>query len=183
MFYLLHRNNRVVYGPRGCIALQYGGAVARLAREQIPDVDFLQQFDDTVYDFGDCLWDGKSQHAYWHEFLTDHELDILCGVYHIGTGVYTSDGKDEQTRTVSWWPLPHTWARGSLSYQAWTPQCEEWYQKRLEHFEKGVFLPTNTRKWRKNLRFNAAVLKCWKGSENVAAMIVEGLIARAAAAR
>ncbi|KAJ7034918.1 hypothetical protein C8F04DRAFT_1182917 [Mycena alexandri] len=125
--------------------------------EQIPDVDFLQQFDDTVYDFGDCLWDGKSQHAYWHEFLTDHELDILCGVYHIGTGVYTSDGVDTQ--------------------------CEEWYQKRLEHFEKGVFLPTNTRKWRKNLRFNAAVLKCWKGSENVAAMIVEGLIARAAAAR
>ncbi|KAJ7022166.1 hypothetical protein C8F04DRAFT_971791 [Mycena alexandri] len=91
-FYVLHRTNRVLHGPRGRIALQYGGAVARVAREEISDTDFLQQFDDGVYDYGDCLWDGESQHAYWHDFLTDHELDLLCGVYHLGTGTFAKTG-------------------------------------------------------------------------------------------
>ncbi|KAJ7016784.1 hypothetical protein C8F04DRAFT_978186 [Mycena alexandri] len=91
-FYVLHRTNRVLHGPRGRIALQYGGAVARVAREEISDADFLQQFDDGVYDYGDCLWDGESQHAYWHDFLTDHELDLLCGVYHLGTGTFAKTG-------------------------------------------------------------------------------------------
>ncbi|KAJ7751073.1 hypothetical protein B0H16DRAFT_1887617 [Mycena metata] len=189
--YVLLRENRVLHGPRGRIALQYGGAVARLARAEISDVDFLQQFDDAVYDLGDCLWDGKSQHAYWHEFLTNHELDILCGVYHVGTGIRAKkaqekehesdddgDGDGEQTSITSWWPKPHAWARGSLAREPWTFRSEQWYQKRLQHFADGVYLPTTTRKWRKNLRFNAQVLKCLDGCERVAEKVVDGLIAR-----
>ncbi|KAJ7016078.1 hypothetical protein C8F04DRAFT_1203441 [Mycena alexandri] len=188
---VLLRQNRLLHGPRGRIALQYSGAVARLARAEISDVNFLQQFDDAVYDLGDCLWDGKSQHAYWHEFLTDHELDILCGVYHVGTGILTKkaqrnedesdgdgDGDGEQTTIISWWPKPHAWARGSLAREPWTSRSEEWYQKRVRHFADEVYLPTTTRKWRKNLRFNAQVLKCLDGCERVAEKVVDGLIAR-----
>lgn len=85
--YLALRSDRVMHGPRGRIALQYGGAIARIASETIADVDFFRQFDEAMYDDGDCLWDGRSEFAYWHEFLGEHELDLVCGVYNVGTGV------------------------------------------------------------------------------------------------
>jgi hypothetical protein len=84
--YTTQRNVRLLHTPRGRIALQYGGAMARLARSEISDDDVFHEFDDDIYDVGDCLWDEKSKYAYWYERLTDHEIDLLCGVYHVGTG-------------------------------------------------------------------------------------------------
>ncbi|KAJ7193511.1 hypothetical protein GGX14DRAFT_378914 [Mycena pura] len=84
--YTTQRNVRLLHTPRGRIALQYGGAMARLARSEISDDDVFHGFDDDIYDVGDCLWDEESKYAYWYERLTDHEIDLLCGVYHVGTG-------------------------------------------------------------------------------------------------
>jgi hypothetical protein len=61
--------------------------VARLARSEVSDDDFFRGFDDEIYDVGDCLWDRTSKHAYWYDRLSDHEIDLLCGVYHVGTGM------------------------------------------------------------------------------------------------
>ncbi|KAJ7081107.1 hypothetical protein C8R43DRAFT_965648 [Mycena crocata] len=53
-----------------------------------------------------------------------------------GTELTTDVAEQEQTRTVSWWPKPGAWARGSLDGAWWTPQCEDFFQKRLNQFGK-----------------------------------------------
>ncbi|KAJ7303662.1 hypothetical protein DFH08DRAFT_721966 [Mycena albidolilacea] len=85
--YTTRRDFQLLHTPRGRIALQYGGVVARLARSEVSDDDFFRGFDDEIYDVGDCLWDRTSKHAYWYDRLSDHEIDLLCGVYHVGTGM------------------------------------------------------------------------------------------------
>ncbi|KAF8144993.1 hypothetical protein K438DRAFT_1630881 [Mycena galopus ATCC 62051] len=169
--YTIQRQIRLLHTRRGRIAFQYGGVMAWLARE-VSDEDFLQQFDDEIYDVGDCLWDEKSPHAYWHDALTDHEIELLCGVYH----AVDSD----QTSIISWWPKPNSWARGSLDGGWWTPQCEEFFQKRLGHFANEVYMPTTPPKWRHNLKFRPDVKKCWDGYEIVADGIVQGLLTQPA---
>ncbi|KAJ7869065.1 hypothetical protein B0H13DRAFT_1635340 [Mycena leptocephala] len=85
--YTTQRDLKLLHTARGRIALQYGGIIARLARSEVSDDDFFHQFDDEIYNVGDCLWDGESKHAYWHDKLSDHEIDLLCGVYHVSTGM------------------------------------------------------------------------------------------------
>ncbi|KAJ7429402.1 hypothetical protein B0H11DRAFT_1945071 [Mycena galericulata] len=106
-------NLHFLHTPRTRIALQYGGIIARLARSEVPDDDFFCGFDDQIYNVGDCLWDETSQHSYWYERLSDHEVDLVCSVYHVGTGQNQTVGKgkekqasgpevvdDDQTSTV-----------------------------------------------------------------------------------
>ncbi|KAJ7090553.1 hypothetical protein C8R44DRAFT_751057 [Mycena epipterygia] len=190
--YIAQRNLRLLHTPRGRIALQYGGVMARLARSEVSDDDF-RGFNEDIYDVGDCLWDESSPHAYWHEKLSGHEIDLLCGVYHIGTGQKRIDKKGkgkqghepggsqqvdtEQTGIVSWWPKPSAWVRGSLHGAWWTPQCEvEFFQKRLGHFDKGVYIPQHQNKWSRNLKYQKDVKKVWDGYEIVASGIAQSLV-------
>jgi hypothetical protein len=83
--YTTRRDLRLLHTPRGRVALQYGGIMARLARSEVPNEDFFCGFSAEIYDVGDCLWDGTSQYAYWHDVLSDNEIDLLCGVYHLET--------------------------------------------------------------------------------------------------
>ncbi|KAJ7666492.1 hypothetical protein B0H14DRAFT_2658325 [Mycena olivaceomarginata] len=166
--------------------MQYGGVVARLARSEVSDDDFFRGFDDDIYDVGDCLWDETSKHAYWYDRLSDHEIDLLCGVYHVGTGQKRqasgkgkvqekADTDTDQASIVSWWPKPNAWARGSLDGSWWTPQCEnDFFVKRLGHFAKGVFVLLRQSQWRSNLKFRKEVKKCWDGVEIVADSVVRG---------
>ncbi|KAJ7880099.1 hypothetical protein B0H13DRAFT_2345794 [Mycena leptocephala] len=186
--YITHRDLKLLHTMRGRIALQYGGIIARLARSEVLDDNFFHQFDDEIYNVGDCLWDGTSQHAYWYDRLSDSEIDLLCGVYHLSTGLKQGKGKQgqaksgemdsEQISTVSWWPKPNAWARGSLDGAWWTPQCEtDFFQKRLSHFARGVYIPQRQTDWRHNLKFRKEVKKCWDGCETVAHSIVQNMIA------
>ncbi|KAJ7090504.1 hypothetical protein C8R44DRAFT_957522 [Mycena epipterygia] len=190
--YVTQRDLRLLHTPRGFIALQYGGVIGRLARSEVSDDEFFRGFNDDMYDVGGCLWDGSSPHAYWHNRLSDHEIDLLCGVYHVATGQRKTRDKGqgkqehgqgqsetEQTGIISWWPRPNAWARGSLDGAWWTPQCEDdFYVKRLGHFAKGVYRPQHPSNWRHNLKFKKEVKKCWDGYEVVAASILQGLIAQ-----
>ncbi|KAJ6620834.1 hypothetical protein B0H10DRAFT_1945861 [Mycena sp. CBHHK59/15] len=174
--YTTQRDLQLLHTPRGRIALQHGGVIGRLAR-----------FSDDIYDVGDCLWNGVTTWAYWHNRLSDHEIDLLCGVYHVRTGQKRGGGKDkgkqgngqdesdaEQTSIVSWWPKPSAWARGSLDGAWWTPQCEDdFFQKRLTHFEKGVYILQRQSVWKHNLKFQKDIKKCWDGYERVASSIVD----------
>ncbi|KAJ7925399.1 hypothetical protein B0H13DRAFT_2314613 [Mycena leptocephala] len=178
--HITQRDVQFLHTPRARIALQYGGVLARLARSEVSDEDFFRLFDEEIYDVGDCLWDGQSQHSYWYYRLAEREIDLLCGVYHLGTGQKKTGGNetDDQTSTVSWWPKPNAWACGNLDGAWWTPQCENnFFAKRLAHFAKGVYLPQNQTKWRHNLKFKKEVKKCWVGYEVVANSIVRDLIA------
>lgn len=84
----------------------------------------------------------------------------------------------EQTSTVSFWPQPHAWVRGTLSTAPWTYHCEEWYRKREGHFANNVFIPATTTQWRKNMRFQHKMMESLEGYEHVAQDIIENLIAR-----
>ncbi|KAJ6590759.1 hypothetical protein B0H10DRAFT_2233565 [Mycena sp. CBHHK59/15] len=178
--YTTQRDLQLLHTPHARIALQYGGVIAWLARSQVSDDDFFRGFDDEIYDVGDCLWDERSRHAYWYDRLSDHEIDLLCSVYQVGTGQKKTGGKgkekeghgqlgesaqmdtDDQTSIVSWWPKPNAWARGSLDGAWWTPQCEtNFFAKRLSHFAKGVYIPQRQSNWRHNLKFKREVKKCW----------------------
>ncbi|KAJ7106728.1 hypothetical protein C8R44DRAFT_885992 [Mycena epipterygia] len=184
--YTTQRDLRLLHTPRGRIALQYGGVIARLARSEVSDDNFFRGFNEDIYEVGDCLWDESSGHAYWHEKLSDHEIDLLCGVYHVGTGqkkYVAGKGTDveqvdaEQTALISWWPKPSAWARGSLNGAWWTPQCEEdFFQKRLGHFANKVFLPQTQYKWKNNLKYKKEVKKVWDGYEIVAADMVQAFV-------
>ncbi|KAJ6550117.1 hypothetical protein B0H19DRAFT_1264980 [Mycena capillaripes] len=184
--YTTQRDIQVLHTPRARIALQYGGIIARLARSEVSDEDFLRGFDEAIYDVGDCLWDGTSQHAYWVERLSTREIDVLCGVYHVGTGqqqiVGKGKGKQEkidtdQTTIVSWWPKPSAWACGGLDRAWWTPQCEEdFFQKCLGFFANGIYILHRQPEWRHNLKYRKDVKKCWDGYETVADSIAQGLI-------
>ncbi|KAJ7306687.1 hypothetical protein DFH08DRAFT_975935 [Mycena albidolilacea] len=174
--------------------MQYGGVVARLARSEVSDDDFFRGFDDDIYDVGDCLWDETSKHAYWYDRLSDHEIDLLCGVYHVGTGQKrqaSGKGKKKPTptpiRPVSSHGGPNQMRGrvevsmgrgGSLDGSWWTPQCEnDFFAKRLGHFAKGVFVLLRQSQWRSNLKFRKEVKKCWDGVEIVADSVVRGLLA------
>ncbi|KAF8134707.1 hypothetical protein K438DRAFT_1501085, partial [Mycena galopus ATCC 62051] len=65
---------------------------------------------------------------YWHKSLTEHEIDLICGVYYVATG---TDVGATQTKLLSWWPKPHLWKSGNLDPGWWSPACETWFQWRL----------------------------------------------------
>ncbi|KAJ7163187.1 hypothetical protein C8R46DRAFT_1221973 [Mycena filopes] len=165
--YTTVRDIKLLHTPRARIALQYGGALARLARSEVADEDFFRQFDDEIYDVGDCLWDGHAQHAYWHYALVEHEIDLLCGLYSVATG------SGAQVVTVSWWPKPNAWARGGLCTW-WMPQSEDdFYQRRLKQFERSFYTLNNQTDWRHNLKYRNTAKKFWEGYENVAESILK----------
>ncbi|KAJ6550940.1 hypothetical protein B0H10DRAFT_1968663 [Mycena sp. CBHHK59/15] len=189
--YTTQRELRLLHTPRGRIALQYGdnsaaGKGRSLGRKLLPRVQ------DDIYNVGDCLWDGQSRFAYWHDVLSDREN--RSSLRHLSrqdwpkaeSGKGKGKGKQEQglgesetdqTSIVSWWPKPSAWARGSLDGAWWTPQCEDnFFQKRLGHFEKEVFILARQSVWRHNLKFRKEVKKCWDGYEIVASSIVKAFV-------
>ncbi|KAJ7708382.1 hypothetical protein B0H17DRAFT_917418 [Mycena rosella] len=72
--------------PRGRAALLYGGIVGRLARSEVDLDEIFRGPSDDAFINGICLWDCRSSFAYWDDCLSDQELDLICGVYHIATG-------------------------------------------------------------------------------------------------
>ncbi|KAF7348174.1 hypothetical protein MSAN_01770300 [Mycena sanguinolenta] len=72
--------------PRGRAALFAGGIIGRLAREDVLEVLACQGPSSEVFTSGVRLWDGHSSMAYWDYGLSEEEIDLICGVYEIGTG-------------------------------------------------------------------------------------------------
>ncbi|KAJ7079664.1 hypothetical protein C8R43DRAFT_910075 [Mycena crocata] len=72
--------------PRGRAALMYGGIIGRLARAEAYAEDVFRGPSGNVLIDGICLWDGRSRSAYWDDALTQDEIDLICGVYHVATG-------------------------------------------------------------------------------------------------
>ncbi|KAJ7833894.1 hypothetical protein B0H13DRAFT_1653562, partial [Mycena leptocephala] len=79
--------NQFLLSPRGRAAVLHGGVVGRLARAVVSIDDVLRGPTDDADIDGICLWDGHSQSAYWDDYLTEQEINLICGVYHISTGI------------------------------------------------------------------------------------------------
>ncbi|KAJ7078204.1 hypothetical protein C8R44DRAFT_754951 [Mycena epipterygia] len=71
--------------PRGRAALLSGGIIGRLAKSEVSEEEVLRGPSDDALVDGICLWDGHSTSAYWDDHLTDREIDLICGVYHVAT--------------------------------------------------------------------------------------------------
>ncbi|KAJ7655728.1 hypothetical protein DFH06DRAFT_992263 [Mycena polygramma] len=138
---------RFLSSPRGRAALLYGGIVGRLARSEASKEEVLRGPTANVLVEGICLWDGRSPFAYWDDRLTEQEIDLICGVYHVATG-----GHGEQTTTLSWWPRPLAFDVSGHAIGWWTPMWETWYEKRLQQLESGSGLLVSHATWRHNMK-------------------------------
>ena len=73
------RRNQVLRGPRGTAALRMGGIVWRLAYECLGDEFVIGPSNDRTHEFS-LIYDDK---YLVDDGLSQEELDIICGVYHI----------------------------------------------------------------------------------------------------
>ncbi|KAJ7830498.1 hypothetical protein B0H14DRAFT_2593250 [Mycena olivaceomarginata] len=176
--YLVQRNS-LLHTSRGSVALQYAGVISRLARSQVSEDDLLRGPSKSVYETGVCLWDRESSYAYWYDSLTDREIGILCGVYHVGTGEFDSSANTKQMSHLSWWPKPNTWASGNLYPGWWTPHCEEWYQNRVALIAQGDANLLNPRKWKHGLKYDKRAKECLAAHEQISAAAVLSLLSSA----
>ncbi|KAJ7736941.1 hypothetical protein B0H14DRAFT_2638850 [Mycena olivaceomarginata] len=158
-----------------------GGGWRAWRGQKVSDDDFFRGFDDDIYDVGDCLWDETSKtRVIGTTGLSDHEIDLLCGVYHVGTGQKRqASGKGKvqgqyrlmvaQTKCVGAWKS--RWVVVDA-----TNAMNDFFAKRLGHFAKGVFVLLRQSQWRSNLKFRKEVKKCWDGVEIVADSVVRGVV-------
>ncbi|KAJ6622849.1 hypothetical protein B0H10DRAFT_1787511, partial [Mycena sp. CBHHK59/15] len=87
--YLVIRD-QFLSSPRGRAALLYGGIVGRIAREVVSNDEVMKGPTDDAPIAGICLCSSTSTAAYWDDHLTDDEIDLICGVYHVATGLSIS---------------------------------------------------------------------------------------------
>lgn len=82
--------DKFLQSPRGRATLLYGSVIGCLARAVVAAEEvFRGPTDDATID-GICLWDGHGQLSYWDDALTEQEIDLICGVYHVATGLSLS---------------------------------------------------------------------------------------------
>ncbi|KAF8960572.1 hypothetical protein BDZ97DRAFT_1616205, partial [Flammula alnicola] len=139
------RDSFLLARPQGHRALCYGGIIARLARETLPN---------------SVVFPGPSQSALQgnYEAFTDHVgslvddtlpedvLDFICGAYEVGTGI------GNQIAIQSWFPRYNTWDGSGLNVGHWNDECEEWYLKRRDEILAGKTKPLSGNEWRQKLR-------------------------------
>ncbi|KAK7030162.1 hypothetical protein R3P38DRAFT_2524007, partial [Favolaschia claudopus] len=145
---------------RGQVALRSGGIIARIAREVLTIEDGLLGPGDEVTRNGICFWDGHTPGALWDDQLTEDEIDIVCGVYHIATGQRDpNQPRGRQITTRSWWPRPSAFFRNSaLAIGWWTPACESFYARRVTMYKEGTLKLETAAAWKENLKLDRKVL-------------------------
>lgn len=87
--YLAYERRRAQFlqTPRGRAARFAGGIIGRIASEHSNDERASRGPSDEIYENGVRFWDGWSQSAYWDDVLTPEEIDLICGVYIVETGL------------------------------------------------------------------------------------------------
>jgi hypothetical protein len=62
----------------------------------------------------------------------------------------------KQTSESSWWPKHSAWIKSGLYVGYWTPQCEAWFQERLQMIREQHpdGRPLRATAWNKKIRLN-----------------------------
>ena len=84
------RHDDFLASRRGRAARFAGGIIGRLARDIVLDDIACLGPSDEVFESGVRLWDGQRQTVSWDDDLTLEEIDLICGVYHVETGMSES---------------------------------------------------------------------------------------------
>ena len=171
----------VLSSGMGRVALMHGGIVWHLAQGlvKIKDVtkglNFTQST--TFGELEDCqlVADG----------LPQADEDIICGVYHIRTVIFSSlsstgtnlfmkrtAGQDTE---ISWWPKMSIWRNSGYNVGYWSADCEKWYQDRLTQIRNGKAMLYMALKWRADLRLKSShTAEFVKGINKMVDMLLEG---------
>ncbi|KAG6819796.1 hypothetical protein H0H93_008550 [Arthromyces matolae] len=160
--YLSYRDS-FLRSPKGRAALMHGGIVSRLAREAVP---YQHVFDGPTLDvFSTGAMLPVSSVGYWDDCLTEHEINLICGVYKVDTG----NRKSTQTADLSWWPKPSIWSTAGINLGFWSEDCERWFQGQLSKLENGEYSLKNPAAWRNGLKFYKPTSKITTQNEKLAA--------------
>ncbi|KAF8592246.1 hypothetical protein K439DRAFT_1313778, partial [Ramaria rubella] len=132
--------------PHTCVALLRGGIVWRLAIESLgalaalegPSLDSVALGHSWKHPDGTLLYDDE---------ISDTEMDLICGVYGIYTGIIS------HLLIMLIWPKHSQWAVCSLNMGYWTSSCEGWFQIQLEEIRQGKAVLRNGAGWRSALKF------------------------------
>src|SRR5215472_16277557 len=81
-----NRRNRLLQSTCGRAALCHGGLIARLARAVVSFEDVIKGPSENVRFDGRVWIEGNI--GFWDDALTDDDIDIICGVYHVDAGMY-----------------------------------------------------------------------------------------------
>jgi hypothetical protein len=86
----VQRRDAFLRSSRGRAALFHGGVIGRLARSVIPDFEDIACLDpsEDILKAGARVSSGNGERALWHEVLTQDEINLVCGVYTIETGMF-----------------------------------------------------------------------------------------------
>ncbi|KAJ7197663.1 hypothetical protein GGX14DRAFT_667806, partial [Mycena pura] len=162
----VERRDDFLRSSRGCIALFHGGIVARIGRmviENCEDKACVMPSEDDL-DVGVRLVDMDGEASLWQEALTPQEIDLICGVYKVGTGQQNSS----QAKYLSWWPQPGSFFASALHTGWWNDNCENWFQKRLEELHNGTARLHTNSEWKSDIRFNGVAGKAVKKNSVIA---------------
>ncbi|PPR04912.1 hypothetical protein CVT24_007156 [Panaeolus cyanescens] len=138
----------VLGGPRGRAALMAGGIVARIAMDHV-SLDVVMKGPSFQVLSAACgISCDRAGTIYSDDSLTSDELELICGLYSVYSGI------GAQEIRCSWWPLQSLWnnphAGANLGY--WSESNEQWYQSRLQEMEAGSAKPMTTAHWRSFVR-------------------------------
>ncbi|KAJ7288024.1 hypothetical protein C8J57DRAFT_1047354 [Mycena rebaudengoi] len=147
--------------PRGRAARLAGGILGRLARDVVSDEEVCLGPSTEVLSTGVRLWDGTGPTTYWDDVLTEQEVDLICGVYEVATG--------KQKTHISWWPRPRAWLTSGIYTGWWSPDCERWYQRRLEAIGSDSAKPSPQTKWKSHIKFFQEARLVAQANETMAA--------------
>jgi hypothetical protein len=156
------RRNQLLRLPHVRVVAAQGGIVWRLCKQELAS-DIPSGPSRDVQFFADMS--RQASHQYLFDTLTQEEIEILCGLYYVGTGMYLPrnhnltclnhlfTGRGEQTTTLSWWPTPMLWSTSGLDVGYWTHSAEKMFQSRLTAIRTGRAKLLTTRKWKGELSF------------------------------
>ncbi|KAK7051770.1 hypothetical protein R3P38DRAFT_2502236 [Favolaschia claudopus] len=158
---------KFLLSPRGRLALQAGGVVARLARLVIQDSRLELTAEDVDVETAEEHVKNGETSIFCHR-LTGAEEDLILGVYSIKMNQLNHiDPSGHQEKRVSWWPQAGAFFNSELNVGWWTQDCENWFQEILDQFRKGTAELLNNARWGRRIRGYNAALKASKNLDAV----------------
>ncbi|CAK5266923.1 unnamed protein product [Mycena citricolor] len=163
---------RFLLSPRGRLALQAGGVVARLARKVIVDSELELRSDDVNIETAEELVRSGDTAVYYHALMQE-EMDLVLGVYSVEMNQLDPTARNgHQEKRVSWWPQSAAFFTSGMSVGWWTPDCERWFQGILQEMAQGRAVVLNNTRWKERIRGYSAA---WRLSKNLDAVCADFL--------
>ncbi|CAK5269517.1 unnamed protein product [Mycena citricolor] len=160
---------RFLLSPRGSLALQAGGVVARLARLIINNSQLELRSDDVDIKLAEQRLQINDSSFYFHA-LTEEEEDLVLGVYSIEINQLnprTGKTSGHQEQRLSWWPQGGAFFTSGMSVGWWTPDCERWFQEVLRDMAANKALVLNNSRWKHRIRGYNSVGRIAKNLDTV----------------